>query len=76
MYACLFQTLFILSDTQFSFLDHRHFETISLVLTSPYKDTHQWWAPYELARRYIFLTAVIFSPGNLVGLHTLVWEIW
>jgi len=51
---------------QFSFLERRQFETISLALTHPYKDGCGWWAPLELLRRYVFLIAVIFNPGYLV----------
>ena len=51
---------------QFSFLDRRHFEMISLGFIHSYKDVYRWWAPFELVRRYIFLVAVIFTPGYLV----------
>jgi len=44
------------------------FEMISLTLTCPYKDGCGWWAPFELLRRYVFLIAVIFNPGCLVGI--------
>ena len=51
---------------QLSFLDHRHFKTISLTLTRPYKDGCGWWAPFEILKGYVFLRVVIFNPGYLV----------
>ena len=63
---------------QFSFLDRRHFETVSLAFTHPYKDGCGWWAPFELLRRNVFPIAIIFNHGYLVGIlqkaHTcIVW---
>ena len=54
---------------QITFFDRRHFEEISKAFTDSYKEVHRWWFPFELIRRFVLITMLIFWPGYMVSVN-------
>ena len=39
---------------------------LRITLTSSYRDNYVFWPVVELVRRFVFITAVVATPGDLV----------